>query len=254
MSASFRIRSAQFVQVPVWALERITSSTEAPAFPVLVYVGLRLLAWEQPRRVWRSERTLADAIGGRVGVPGASVRRYLPWLRHLGLYELRGELVLHSDDPGTGSVENHPSPPTGSGRGSDRGSVESQFAQPLPITGLEREIEKTPSSTSSTRGGFDEFWDAYPRKVGKPNALKAWTRATRDRKADPAAILEGLARWARYWATREAQFTPHAATWLARDGWLDEVPAGPAKGRPGAAMPVDDGGGARGAHDVSGQW
>jgi hypothetical protein len=66
---------------------------------------------------------------------------------------------------------------------------------------------------------FAEFWDAYPRKVGKQDARKVWDQQRR--KTDPAVILAGVIRY-RDDPNRTAKFTAHPATWLRRGGWDDE--------------------------------
>jgi hypothetical protein len=68
---------------------------------------------------------------------------------------------------------------------------------------------------------FDAFWAAYPRKIGRFKARTAYDRALKE--ATPIAILEGLERVKRGWATTEAKYIPHASTWLARGGWEDAV-------------------------------
>ncbi|QCL83891.1 hypothetical protein CFBP5875_04565 [Agrobacterium pusense] len=69
--------------------------------------------------------------------------------------------------------------------------------------------------------GFDEFWEAYPRKVGKPNAFKAWKRL----KPDLDAVLAALKRQkaSEQWSKDDGQFIPHPTTWLNRAGWDDAV-------------------------------
>jgi hypothetical protein len=70
---------------------------------------------------------------------------------------------------------------------------------------------------------FDTFWKAYPRKVAKPNALKAWNSKKLNESID--IILASLERWkaSRDWTKDGGQFIPHPATWLNREGWNDEV-------------------------------
>jgi hypothetical protein len=67
---------------------------------------------------------------------------------------------------------------------------------------------------------FEAFWQAYPRRVGKGHAVKAYTRALRE-GADPAAILDAV-RHQRF--PMDPQFIKHPATWLNAKCWLDEVP------------------------------
>lgn len=88
--------------------------------------------------------------------------------------------------------------------------------QKTPSTGVE-----APSSTSDPR--FVEFWSTYPRRVGKPDALRAFAKAMR--RATVEDIVKGAQRY-RDDPNREDEFTAHPATWLNRDGWEDDpIPA-----------------------------
>ena len=71
------------------------------------------------------------------------------------------------------------------------------------------------------RGGepdpdFEEFWDAYPRKVGKDAARLAYAKARI--RASAGNIIAGLAR-ARW--PRDPQYIPHPSTWLNQGRWQD---------------------------------
>jgi Helix-turn-helix domain len=70
----------------------------------------------------------------------------------------------------------------------------------------------------SINRSFGEFWEAYPRKVGKPKAMLAYKRALK--LASSTAILAGAERY-RDDANREDEFTAHPTTWLNRAGWDD---------------------------------
>lgn len=74
--------------------------------------------------------------------------------------------------------------------------------------------------TSGLTEYFDEFWAAYPRKVGKQKARTKFTTATK--RADPHTIIAGAKRLATDPNLPEKQFIPHPTTWLERDGWDDE--------------------------------
>ena len=67
---------------------------------------------------------------------------------------------------------------------------------------------------------FKEFWEHYPRKVGKRAAETAYRNATK--RTDESTILEGVKRYATDPNLPDPKFIPHASTWLNRDGWLDE--------------------------------
>ncbi|QNQ90736.1 hypothetical protein GP475_08860 [Corynebacterium poyangense] len=68
--------------------------------------------------------------------------------------------------------------------------------------------------------GFEEFWGAYPRKVGKKTARAKYQAACK--RATPEAIFAGAKRLASDPNLPEKQYIPHPATWLNRDGWDDE--------------------------------
>lgn len=69
---------------------------------------------------------------------------------------------------------------------------------------------------------FIRFYAAYPRKVGRPQALARWLAINPD-TATIEAIREGLIRWkaSREWAKDDGEFIPHPATWLSQRRWQD---------------------------------
>ena len=69
--------------------------------------------------------------------------------------------------------------------------------------------------------GFEKFWAAYPRKVAKPNALKAWRAA----KVNPEFVMDGLAKFTASddWLRDGGKYVPHPATWLNQRRWEDET-------------------------------
>ncbi|MBM7795822.1 hypothetical protein [Pseudoglutamicibacter cumminsii] len=77
-----------------------------------------------------------------------------------------------------------------------------------------------PAPTKPKPKQFAEFWEHYPRKVGKRAAETAYRNATK--RTDESTILEGVKRYATDPNLPDVKFIPHAATWLNRDGWLDE--------------------------------
>ena len=75
-----------------------------------------------------------------------------------------------------------------------------------------------PSGSSVRR--FDEFWNTYPRKVGKQKARAKYAAAAK--RADEETIIAGAQRLATDPNLPERQYIPHPTTWLERDGWEDE--------------------------------
>ncbi len=88
----------------------------------------------------------------------------------------------------------------------------------------EKRIDKIHTSPAVTME-FEEFWKAYPRKIGKGAAVKAWSRAIR--KTTLAVILAAIANQRRssQWVKDDGQFIPHPSTWLNAGRWDDEIAA-----------------------------
>ena len=84
-----------------------------------------------------------------------------------------------------------------------------------------KEKNKNPPQVPLTTEGFKDFWEAYPRKVGKPATLKAW-RAAHLGAADLVSVLAAIARHRLTEQWRQSQFIPYPATWLNQRRWEDE--------------------------------
>jgi hypothetical protein len=78
-----------------------------------------------------------------------------------------------------------------------------------------------PAPGSDDDADFAAFWDAYPRKVAKGTARKAWRAAVR--KVGPKEIIRAAERYAADPVRKAgtAEFTAHPATWLNGERWLD---------------------------------
>jgi len=77
-----------------------------------------------------------------------------------------------------------------------------------------------PDPLLQIHGKFDEFWAAYPKRVGKDAARKAFTKAIK--RASIETILAGARRYASDPNLPEKQFIPDPATWLNAGRWGDE--------------------------------
>jgi uncharacterized protein YdaU (DUF1376 family) len=67
---------------------------------------------------------------------------------------------------------------------------------------------------------FNQFWNSYPRKVGKTAALKAWLK----HDPDIDLVLKAL-EWQKkspQWFKNNGLYIPHASTWINGSRWLDE--------------------------------
>lgn len=111
--------------------------------------------------------------------------------------------------------------------------------QPDKLSGSEadksrtrEELDKKKNPHKPPRGnvhgfppGFDAFWSAYPKKVAKEAAAKAFARLAPDERLLPAlmAALETQAA-SEAWTKEGAKYAPNAASWLNGKRWEDETP------------------------------
>jgi hypothetical protein len=197
-----------------WSADRLTDGsvpTSALAlFPEYAREAAALLV---ERGVWRRAR------GGGY--------QYVEWPRECSrsLVEGRRQQYRRSKR-GQREIEEPAGQKVSSPRGLDvdstrtpRGHVVESTRSSKPVTHTTKE-----SLRDSLLDGFDDFWQAYPRKAAKPDARKAWTKATKAH--DPTAIMAGVKRYAEERRGQDQKFTAYPATWLNRESWNDE-PAQP---------------------------
>ena len=70
---------------------------------------------------------------------------------------------------------------------------------------------------------FDDFWKAYPRKVGKPYCRKIWDKI-KPSQDQIHRMLKAL-EWQKdsdQWKRDNGQYIPHPSTWLNQGRWDDQ--------------------------------
>jgi len=97
----------------------------------------------------------------------------------------------------------------------------------------------SPSASESADDGFVTFWEQYPKKVAKPQALKAW------KKIKPtgqllACLMSALEtqKASADWLKDAGQFIPHPASWLNGRRWEDEATSATDKTAAPASNPI----------------
>lgn len=87
-----------------------------------------------------------------------------------------------------------------------------------------RGAEKSVDQSMTPAQGFAEFWKAYPHKVGKGAAEKAWNKI-RPSKSLVAEILQAVerAKKSAQWQKEGGRYIPNPATWLNQKRWEDEL-------------------------------
>lgn len=124
--------------------------------------------------------------------------------------ELAGQTIGTPRSNGT-SLYNKNTPPTPASGGSQ---PPSQPKKPQPRGDRKKDEPQEPEL-------FARFYAAYPRKLGKQAAVKAWNKAVKGGVA-PEVILRGIEQQAEILERRERQFVPHPATWLNQGRWEDD--------------------------------
>ncbi len=77
--------------------------------------------------------------------------------------------------------------------------------------------------------GFEDFWNASPRKIAKASAQKAYAKALR--LTDASTLLNAIRSYAEARQGQDQQYTAHPATWLNAGRWMD-TPETHTKGTP----------------------
>jgi hypothetical protein len=91
-------------------------------------------------------------------------------------------------------------------------------SNPNPI----RESESESAQTNARENAFAEFWEAYPKKVGKKDAYKAFCKLS---KADWPKLVPAVEqqKQSKQWQKDEGQFIPNPSTWLNQGRWDDDL-------------------------------
>lgn len=71
--------------------------------------------------------------------------------------------------------------------------------------------------------GFARFWDAYPKRVARLDAAKAWAQLN----PSPALVEEMLSAVEQQkqlpsWRKDDGQYIPYPASWIRAERWTDE--------------------------------
>ncbi|WP_231583663.1 helix-turn-helix domain-containing protein [Cellulomonas sp. A375-1] len=173
------------------------------------------------RRVNRDERNVQRALAVLVGV-GAVARE-----------ERRGRATAYTVTPGVGVAPGAPATPDVGVTPAPGAGVTPPPAPASPAPGVgvtqnplltltEPAVEPSPpraSHSGTAPDMFEEFWAAYPRRSDKKRARQAWAKAIRSQ--DPAALVQRAQEYADDPNLPEAQFVPHASTWLNGERWTD---------------------------------
>lgn len=253
--STVHVERGPFEMVPHWVLFH----PELSALAVRLYLALRKHA-DARGDCFPSRKKLADLLG--VGVPTldrarkqlvavgaieirqrrASDDRWLTsmyrvrWHPRIEMIQGVGSQMIHPSNKTDALTQTHQSTKTQDqdrdGQGSLSQGEATEGATPAGLSGEATGLGRLPE-----RASFEDFWRAYPRKVGKRAARDAFTDAARE--VDPRLIVEAAKRFAAD-PNREQQFTPHPTTWLRQGRWEDEPLPARKNGQTGGARRMDN--------------
>lgn len=177
------------------------------------------LSGDQAEAVATMLRDVEDAtkadLGAALEARRANDRSRKARQRHVKSREVTGQGGTSGDNPSP--KERSPTPPK-------------------ETTPSHRSTKPTVSTTDIAREFIDDFWPAYPNKVGKPKAAAAFDRARR--KATLPIILAGLQRYVRDKPGDRPWCNPE--TWLNQERWADQpAPVLQATGPPPRTKPMN---------------
>ena len=103
-----------------------------------------------------------------------------------------------------------------------------QKVQPIPNINTDINADVNANSNISTE--FDALWKLYPRKIGKPKALKAYEKA-RKKGVTYEEVERGIKSYRRQIEAQNtaAEYIKHGSTWFNQEGWRDEYNFTPRK-------------------------
>ena len=99
----------------------------------------------------------------------------------------------------------------------------------------ETESESESEKRKAHEGRFERFWKAYPKKVSKPGAKKAFDKLKpTDELLQTMLTAIERQKGSEQWTKDNGQFIPYPATWLNNNRWEDELTAAKRKSLPAA--------------------
>lgn len=212
----------------------ISRSTELPTRAKAVYIFMRshrdgwnITTTSVAHALGMNKDTVAKAINDLIESghmrrieKRAESGRFAGWD-----YEVLSGYFPVSEEFGSGDLAGSGKPASGKPASGNSGRIRRLYSKKTKeITSLSQEDHaqtSDPSERESRSDRFDEFWDAYPRKVGKKKARAKFAAAIKA-AGDAQRVIDGALRLAADPNLPDKQFIPHPTTWLERGGWDDE--------------------------------
>lgn len=98
----------------------------------------------------------------------------------------------------------------------------------VSVTAPDTDTEADTEKRQATPDGFDDFWRAYPKKVAKPAAIRAFRSAKVNGNLPEVLTHIRSMATSESWTKSGGQFVPNPSTYLNQRRWEDEGSAEPA--------------------------
>lgn len=163
----------------------------------------------------------AELIAADTGISRELVEEMMRFMASAGLFEDRGGIITclkmasRTDEYTAKMLANRQSVPRVSGQTPDSVGTKSVLLEEIRLE--EKKRVATASGSRHTDEGFAKFWEAYPRKVKKPDALRAWKQTAKERPPIDELLAHLIGRT---WGD-DPQFVPHPASFLRGHQWND---------------------------------
>ena len=211
-----------YAVIPEWILDADIGPVAVRLFAVLDrFVGRNETAWPSratlARRLNVTKPTIDTAIRQLVEIGAMTVTRRrsddgLSW--DSSLYSLWPACRGGSQETLTRGVV----------KKSDEGSKEiNTVSNPIEVTPSLLSVPTTPTTRKPYSAEFDRAWSAYPRKVNKAGAFKAFTASVR-KGANPTDLIEAATNYAITRKGEPENYTMHASTFFGpHERWRESL-------------------------------
>jgi len=103
-----------------------------------------------------------------------------------------------------------------------RDRLKKDVKRPCNVTVTVQETDTDTETDTDKTVGFDSFWSAYPKKIAKPNAIKAF-KAAKLKTGEIDSILTDIdaRKQSDDWTKENGKYIPNPATYLNQRRWED---------------------------------
>ena len=132
------------------------------------------------------------------------------------------------------TIDNDRQRPSTTGNEQAQDKVKDKIKDKVKIKKVSADADTKESQRPSEKlpNGFDRFWEVYPRKMAKAEAVKAFEKIKPDAMLIETMVKAVLKqRLSAQWKEDNGKYIPLPATWLNQRRWDDEMPTAQSTGK-----------------------